>query len=117
MAASFFPLAHSAVVPWSGTMASPLTITAYEEGHTLLGAAHGAKRLTVLQVLCAVCRAASSLLGPVASLKALEDSDAGPRLVADGLGVLEILDVRGGCSQPFVAILGETVRRRAPHRH
>ena len=46
-----------------------------------------------LRVLRAVCGSAASLLGPVQALKALED-DTEPRLVADALGVLEILDVQ-----------------------
>lgn len=57
-----------------------------------------------LRVLRAVCGSAASLLGPVQALKALED-DTEPRLVADALGVLEILDVQ----HPIAQLLREAV--------
>ena len=62
------------------------------------------ERRRTLLVLRAVCGSAASLLGPVAALKALDDA-AEPRLVADALGVLEILDVQ----HPVVQLLREAV--------
>ena len=55
-----------------------------------------------LRVVRAVCGSAASLLGPVTAVKALED-DVEPRLVADALGVLEIIDVQ----HPVVQLLRE----------
>lgn len=61
-------------------------------------------RTRTLRVVRAICGSALSLLGPVQALKALEDS-AEPRLVADALGVLEILDVE----HPIAQLLHEAV--------
>jgi chaperonin GroEL (HSP60 family) len=56
------------------------------------------ERRRALRVLRAVCGSTASLLGPVQALKALEDA-AEPRLVADALGLLDLLDVQHPAAQ------------------